>query len=52
MLESSGFEDDAAFKEYSGMTIEKYAKSYKMDRDLLLTKELDAIYDRLLSKTE
>lgn len=47
MLESSGFEDEAAFKNYTGMSLEKYAETYKLDRDLLLTKELDTIYERL-----
>ena len=27
--------------------LKKYAKEYKLDRDLLLTKELDLIYGRL-----
>lgn len=47
MLASSNFEDEKAFKEYTGMSLEKYAETYKLDRDLLLTKELDKIYDRL-----
>lgn len=51
MLTSSGFEDADAFEEYAGMTIDEYAETYKLDRDLLLTKELDIIYDRL-NKTE
>lgn len=51
MLTESGFEDEDAFKEYTGMTLKEYAENYKLDRDLLLTKELDAIYERL-EKTE
>ena len=47
MLASSNFEDEKAFKEYTGMSLEKYAETYKLDRDLILTKELDKIYDRL-----
>lgn len=50
MLASSGFKDEAAFKEYTGMSLKKYAKTYKLDRDLLLTKELDTIYERLAEK--
>lgn len=46
-LASAGFEDEKAFKEYTGMSLKKYAKEYKLDRDLLLTKELDLIYGRL-----
>lgn len=52
MLESSGFEDEAAFKDYTGMSLKKYAETYKLDRDLLLTKELDAIYERLTGSDE
>lgn len=52
MLSSSGFEDEDAFKEYTGMSLEKYAETYKLDRDLLLTKELDTIYDRLIGADE
>lgn len=51
MLAGSGFEDAADFEEYAGMTIDEYAETYKLDRDLLLTKELDTIYERL-EKTE
>lgn len=47
LLKSSNFEDEDAFKEYTGMSLKKYAETYKLDRDLLLTKELDTIYDRL-----
>lgn len=47
MLAQAGFADDAAFKEYSGMTIREYADEYRMDRDLVLTECLDLIYDRL-----
>ena len=50
MLASSGFQDEAAFKEYTGMSLKKYAKTYNLDRDLLLTKELDTIYERLAEK--
>lgn len=47
MLAQAGFADDAAFKEYSGMTIREYADEYRMDRDFVLTECLDLIYDRL-----
>ena len=47
MLSQAGFADDAAFKEYSGMSIREYADEYRMDRDLILTECLDIIYDRL-----
>ena len=47
MMEMAGFADDAEFEEYAGMTIREYADSYQMDRDLVLTKCLDKIYDRL-----
>lgn len=50
MLKSSGFKDEDAFKDYTGMSLKKYAEKYKLDRDLLLTKELDTIYDRLMGK--
>lgn len=50
MLTAAGFESEAAFKTYAGMSLEEYAEQYKLDRDLLLTKELDAIYDRLVEK--
>jgi trigger factor len=52
MLASSNFEDEKAFKEYTGMSLKKYAETYKLDRDLLLTKELDKIYDRLTGVEE
>ena len=47
MLTSSGFANEEAFKNYTGMTLKEYAEAYKLDRDLLLTKELDVIYERL-----
>ena len=47
MLTSSGFESEKDFKEYAGMSLKKYAKENRLDRDLLLTKILDVIYDRL-----
>ena len=50
MLEAAGFEDADTFETYAGMTIQEYAKAYNLDRDLLLTKELDTIYDRLEKK--
>lgn len=34
------------------MSLKKYAETYKLDRDLLLTKELDKIYDRLTGVEE
>lgn len=48
MLEASQFEDEKAFEEYTGMSLEEYAETYKLDRDMLLTKELDVIYERLI----
>ena len=45
-------EDEKAFKEYTGMSLEKYAETYKLDRDLILTKELDKIYDRLTGASD
>ena len=50
LLTSAGFENEDAFKTYTGMTLDEYAEMYKLDRDLLLTKELDTIYDRLVEK--
>lgn len=47
MLEVAGFASAEDFESYAGMTIEEYAKAYKLDRDQLLTKELDTIYERL-----
>ena len=47
MLAQAGFADDAAFKEYSGMSIREYADEYRMDRDFILTECLDIVYDRL-----
>jgi len=47
MLDMAGFESDADFQDYAGMSIREYADSYDMDRDILLTKWLEAVYDRL-----
>jgi trigger factor len=52
MLKASGFEDAEKFESYAGMTIDEYAKTYKLDRDLLLQRELDTIYDRLEKTAE
>ena len=52
LLVSSGFESEEQFEEYAGVTLKEYAEVYKLDRDLLLTKELDVIYDRLLDAEE
>lgn len=46
MLEAVGM-DAETFESYVGVTIEEYAKENNFGRDLLLTKELDAIYERL-----
>lgn len=46
MLEAVGM-DAETFQSYVGVTIEEYAKENNFGRDLLLTKELDAIYERL-----
>lgn len=50
MLTAAGFSDSSEFEYYYGMSIEEYAEVYRLDRDLLLTKELDAIYDRIEKK--
>lgn len=42
--------DAETFSMYIGMTVEEYAEENNLYRDLLLTKELDVIYDRLLNK--
>ena len=46
MLEAVGM-DAETFESNVGVTIEEYAKENNFGRDLLLTKELDAIYERL-----
>lgn len=52
-LESAGFEDEEAFKDYTGMTLDEYAENARLKRNMLLTKELDTLYDRLSgSKTD
>lgn len=48
-LLASGFEDEKAFKEYAGMSVKEYCEKYKLRRDLLLTKVLDVIQDRLVN---
>ena len=50
MLQSSGYKSEQEFKQKFGMSLKKYAKENKLDRDLLLTKELDVIYERLEDK--
>jgi len=50
MLDMSGFESDEAFQQYTGMTIREYADAYDMDVDILLTRWLDVIYERLAEK--
>ncbi len=50
MLEKAGFESDADFKAYMGMTIREYADAYDMDRDIVLTKWLDIVYERAEKK--
>lgn len=47
MLEMAGFKNDADFEAYAGMSIREYADEYDMDRDILLTKWLDVVYERL-----
>jgi trigger factor len=49
LLAASDFEDDAAFKEYTGMTVKEYADKYKFREDYLLSKELDTIYERVVN---
>ena len=46
-LKEAGFADDAEFEEYTGMPLREYADQYHMDRDLILTRCIDAIYDRI-----
>ena len=46
MLEAVGM-DAETFQSYVGVTMAEYAKENNFGRDLLLTKELDAIYERL-----
>lgn len=49
LLEASSMDADS-FKSAMGMTIEEYAKSYDLGRNLLLIKEMDTIYERLDKK--
>ena len=49
LLDSTGL-DAENFESYVGMTVEEYAKQYNMGVNVLLTKELDTIYDRLEKK--
>ena len=51
-LESAGFESEDDFEEYTGMTLEEYAESARLKRNMLLTKELDMLYDRLISSDD
>ena len=50
MLEAAGFKDAAEFQSYAGMTIREYADQYDMDQDIILTKWLDVVYERLLKQ--
>ena len=47
-LEAAGFESEDDFKHYTGMSLEEYAETARLERNMLLTKELDMLYDRLL----
>ena len=47
-LEAAGFESEDDFKDYTGMSLEEYAETARLERNMLLTKELDMLYDRLL----
>ena len=47
-LKSAGFESEDDFKDYTGMTLDEYAEQARLKRNMLLTKELDMLYDRLL----
>lgn len=51
-LKSAGFESEDDFEEYTGMTLEEYAESARLERNMLLTKELDMLYDRLISSDD
>lgn len=44
----AGFESEDDFKDYTGMTLDEYAEQARLKRNMLLTKELDMLYDRLL----
>ncbi len=48
LLVAYGFEDEDEFYSYVGVTIQEYAETYELERDMLLTKELDVLYERLL----
>lgn len=48
-LKSAGFESEDDFKEYTGMSLDEYAEETRLKRNILLTKELDMLYDRLLN---
>lgn len=50
LLTTSGFKNEAEFKDYTGMSLKKYAKENNLERDLLLTKVLDVIYEELTDK--
>ena len=52
ILNSAGFEDASAFEDYTGMPLDDYVDAYKIDLDYLVTKELDAIYERLAPAAE
>ena len=47
-LKSAGFKDEEDFEKYVGMSLEKYAEQAKLSRNMLLTKELDTLYDKLI----
>lgn len=49
LLKASGM-DEEGFKSYMGMSIEEYAEQNYLGRNILLTKEMDAIYERLEKK--
>ena len=49
-LASSGFESDEDFEAYSGMTLDEYAEAMDLRRGMLLDKEIDMLYDRLMGE--
>jgi len=51
-MTSAGFKSEEDFKEYTGMSLEEYAEQARLKRNMLLTKELDMLYDRLLDGDE
>lgn len=47
-LKSTGFENEDDFKNYMGISLEEYAEEAGLARTMLLNRELDMLYERLL----